>query len=101
LDSAISPPRVLAGQADDQLLVLALGPGRPRWSPGVRQALEWAPEVHASAEAWSQMRAAKADAIRGQDHAAAALHRDREKVLRERYQLVRTTWLVGLSRPPT
>jgi hypothetical protein len=40
LDSAISPPRVLAGQAHDQLLALGALAGSPaRWSAGIERPL--------------------------------------------------------------
>jgi ATP-dependent Clp protease ATP-binding subunit ClpA len=67
---------------------LAVGP--------LRERLRWAPEVRSAATALARSRASKEDAIRSQDYSAAAHAREAEKVLRERYQLVRTTWWVGL-----
>jgi ATP-dependent Clp protease ATP-binding subunit ClpA len=62
----------------------------------LRAALGWAPEVQAAAAELARSRTSKEDAIRNRDYEAAALHREREKGLRERYQLLRTTWWVGL-----
>ena len=46
-----------------------------------------------------QSRAAKEGAISARDYEAAARSRDTEKVLQQRYQLVRITRLVGLVEP--
>ncbi len=66
----------------------------------LRAALGWAPEVQAAAAALAGSRNSKEDAIRNQDYEAAALHRATEKGLRERYQLLRTTWWVGVVQGP-
>ncbi len=62
----------------------------------LRSALGWAPEVQAAAAELARSRTSKEDAIRNRDYEVAALHREREKGLKERYQLLRTTWWVGL-----
>lgn len=63
----------------------------------LRAALAWAPEVQSVASELARSRTSKEDSIRNRDYEAAALQREREKGLRERYQLLRATWWVGLA----
>jgi len=62
----------------------------------LRAALGWATQIRATAAALARSQTSKGDAIRNRDYEAAALHRETERSLRERYQLLRTTWWVGL-----
>jgi ATP-dependent Clp protease ATP-binding subunit ClpA len=67
----------------------------------LRTALGWAPEVRTAAAKLTESRASKENAISSRDYEAAALHRETEKGLRDRYQLLRTTWWIGLVRRAT
>jgi hypothetical protein len=64
----------------------------------LRTELGWAPQVQAAAAELARSRTSKEDAIRNRDFEAAALHREGEKGLTERYQLLRATWWVGVVR---
>ena len=56
----------------------------------LRAALAWAPEVRAVAAELARSQTLKEDAIRSRDYEVAALHRENQKYLKERYQLLRT-----------